>query len=81
MKAVIQVRLKNGVLDPQGKAIESALENLGFSGLENVRQGKLIEVDIDQVDPKDVRQTAEAMAKSLLANPVIETYNIEICEE
>ena len=74
MKTRVYVTLKNGVLDPQGKAIHHALEGLGFDGVKGVRQGKLIELDLeDGVSEADV----EAMCRKLLANTVIENYRIE----
>ena len=74
MKTRVYVTLKNGVLDPQGKAIHHALEGLGFSGVKDVRAGKLIELDLaDNVSEEDV----EAMCRKLLANTVIENYRIE----
>jgi len=74
MKTRIFVTLKNGVLDPQGKAIHHALEGLGFSGVEEVRQGKYIEIEhADGVTDADL----EAMCRKLLANTVIENYRIE----
>jgi len=74
MKIRVHVTLKNGVLDPQGKAIHHALEGLGFSGVGDVRAGKLIELDVDEsVSDADV----EAMCEKLLANTVIENYRIE----
>jgi phosphoribosylformylglycinamidine synthase len=74
MKTRVYVTLKNGVLDPQGKAIHHALEGLGFEGVKDVRAGKLIELDLaDGVSEADV----EAMCRQLLANTVIENYRIE----
>jgi phosphoribosylformylglycinamidine synthase len=74
MKTRVYVTLKNGVLDPQGKAIHHALEGLGFTGVNDVRAGKLIELDLDEgVSDEDV----EAMCRKLLANTVIENYRIE----
>ncbi len=74
MKTRVYVTLKNGVLDPQGKAIHHALEGIGFSGVRDVRAGKLIELDLDdEVSDEDV----EAMCRKLLANTVIENYRIE----
>ena len=74
MKTRIYVTLKNGVLDPQGKAIHHALEGLGFSGVDEVRQGKFIEIEhADGVTDADL----EAMCRKLLANTVIENYRIE----
>ena len=74
MKARVYVTLKNGVLDPQGKAIHHALEGLGFSGINEVRAGKFIELDVaDDVGDADI----EAMCRKLLANTVIENFRIE----
>ena len=74
MKIKIFVTLKNGVLDPQGKAIHHALENMQFSGVNDVRAGKLIELDVDDnVSDADL----EKMCEKLLANTVIENYEIE----
>jgi phosphoribosylformylglycinamidine synthase len=70
--------LKAGVLDPQGKAIGNALAGLGFTGIGEVRQGKLIELDLAETDPVRAREQVEAMCKELLANPVIEEYTIDI---
>lgn len=78
MKARVEVRLKPGVLDPQGKAIGNALAALGFTGIGEVRQGKLIEIELAEGDPAAARARVEAMCRELLANPVIETYAIEI---
>jgi len=80
VKAKVHVMFKEGVLDPQGKAVSHALAALGFTGVNEVRQGKYIELDLDESDPKKARQSAEAMCKQLLANTVIETYAIEITE-
>lgn len=79
MKARVRVTLKPGVLDPQGRAIGNALNSLGFSGVGEVRQGKLIEVDLAETDPARARKQVEAMCRELLANPVIEDYAIELC--
>ena len=78
MKAKIKVTLKNGVLDPQGKAIEGAIKGLGITGVGDVRQGKYIEVDLDESDPAKARTIVEQMCKDLLANTVIENYSYEI---
>jgi phosphoribosylformylglycinamidine synthase PurS subunit len=78
MKARVEVRLKPGVLDPQGKAIGNALAHLGFTGIGEVRQGKLIEIELAETDPAAARSQVEAMCRELLANPVVETYAIEI---
>ena len=78
MKARVQVSLKPGVLDPQGKAIGNALQALGFNGIGEVRQGKLIELELEDADPDTARARVEEMCRQLLANPVIENYTIEI---
>lgn len=78
MKARIEILPKDGVLDPQGKAIETALGSLGFEGASSVRQGKLIEIDLDAANEDEARRKAEEMCKKLLANPVMERYRIEI---
>lgn len=77
MKARVHVRLKPGVLDPQGKAIGNALAALGFSGVAEVRQGKLFELDLAETDALRAREQVEAMCRELLANPVIEDYTVE----
>jgi phosphoribosylformylglycinamidine synthase subunit PurS len=78
VKAKIHVTLKNGVLDPQGKAVGHALGSLGFDGVDDVRQGKYIEVDLTETDAEKARQSVDAMCRQLLANTVIENYDIEI---
>jgi phosphoribosylformylglycinamidine synthase subunit PurS len=65
-------------LDPQGRAIGHALAALGFTGIEEVRQGKLIELDLAETDPAQARGQVEAMCRTLLANPVIEDYTVEL---
>ena len=78
MKAFVHVKLKEGVLDPQGKAIGNALAGLGFTGIGEVRQGKLIELELSETDLARARERVEAMCRQLLANPVIEDYTIEL---
>lgn len=78
MKARVRVTLKTGVLDPQGKAIGNALAALGFTGFGEVRQGKLIEIDLDETDAARAREQVALMCAELLANPVIEDYAIEL---
>lgn len=78
MKARVHITLKNGVLDPQGKAIAHALGSLGFAGVDNVRQGKYIELDLDETDPEKARTTLDDMCAKLLANTVIENYAIDL---
>jgi phosphoribosylformylglycinamidine synthase len=77
-KARVHVTLKSGVLDPQGKAIGHALASLGFKGIGDVRQGKVIELELAESDAGRARVEVEAMCKKLLANTVIENYAIEI---
>ncbi|MEM7443085.1 MAG: phosphoribosylformylglycinamidine synthase subunit PurS [Pseudomonadota bacterium] len=78
MKATVHVTLKNGVLDPQGKAIGNALHGLGFNEVGEVRQGKLIELEIEGDDPEQAKARLDEMCRKLLANPVIERYAIEV---
>lgn len=78
VKARIKITLKSGVLDPQGKAIQGALGALGFGGVEDVRQGKYIEVKLTETDEGKARDQVERMCKDLLANTVIENYSFEI---
>ncbi|MGH1352168.1 MAG: phosphoribosylformylglycinamidine synthase subunit PurS [Methyloligellaceae bacterium] len=78
MKALIKITLKNGVLDPQGKAIENALGSLGFEDVNGVRQGKYIEVLLSESDPEKARAEVEQMCEKLLANTVIENYSFEL---
>lgn len=78
MKARVFIRLKNGVLDPQGKAIGKALTNLGFDGVGEVRQGKLIEIELAETDADKAKAALTEMCQKLLANTVIERYEIEI---
>jgi phosphoribosylformylglycinamidine synthase PurS subunit len=78
MKARITVTLKSGVLDPQGRAIANALNSLGFANVEDVRQGKLIEVQLKAESEEQARAELDAMCKQLLANMVIENYRVEL---
>jgi phosphoribosylformylglycinamidine synthase len=80
MKAHIKVTLKHGVLDPQGKAIQSALASLGFVGVNDVRQGKYIEVDLAETNEARAREQVERICKELLANTVIENYAYELLQ-
>ena len=77
-KARVTVTLKNGVLDPQGKAIEGGLSALGFEGVSSVRQGKVFDLELDEKDPKKAEKEISAMCEKLLANTVIEDYSVEI---
>ena len=76
MKARIAITLKNGVLDPQGKAIHSALLNYGFNDIHDVRQGKIIDITLDAVSVEQANHDIKIMCEKLLANTVIETYEI-----
>lgn len=78
MKARVHVMLKTGVLDPQGEAVRHALGALGFEGVEAVRQGKVIELDLAETDRARAEDTLRAMCEKLLANTVIERYEITI---
>lgn len=78
MKARVHVMLKTGVLDPQGEAVRNALATLGFDGVNAVRQGKVIELELDEVDPEKARLDVTSMCEALLANTVIERYDVEL---
>ena len=78
MKARVIVTLKNGVLDPQGKAIEGALAGLGFGGVESARQGRVIDLEVADRDPAAAKARIAEMCEKLLANTVIESYAIEV---
>lgn len=78
IKARVTVTLKNGVLDPQGKAIEGALGSLGFSGVGAVRQGKVFDIELEAADKAKAKSDIEAMCERLLANTVIEDYSVEM---
>ena len=78
MRARVHVTLKTGVLDPQGEAIRHALGSLGFDSVNGVRQGKVIEIDLDETDPAIAEANVRQMCEKLLANTVIENYAVEI---
>ena len=78
MKARVYVMPKAGVLDPQGKAICHALSELGFAGVQDVRAGKVIELELAETDPAKAKTAAEEMARKLLANTVIESFRVEV---
>lgn len=80
MKAKVHITLKNGVLDPQGKAIAGALHNMGFPEVADVRQGKYIELVVNETDKKKAEAAIDKMCKNLLANTVVENYKFEIIE-
>ena len=81
MKALVKIMPKKGVLDPQGKAIEKSLNQLGFSQINTVIQGKLIEIEIDSINENDAQKIVEDASKQLLANLVIEDYEITITKD
>jgi phosphoribosylformylglycinamidine synthase len=78
LKAIVTVMLKDGVLDPQGKAIGHALSGLGFNGVQDVRAGKVIELELAETDPARARAAAEEMGRKLLANTVIERFVVSL---
>lgn len=79
MKATVLVRPKPGILDPQGEAVGTALGHLGFA-VENARVGKVIDLDVDATDAADAKAKVEKMCEQLLANPLIESYEVEVAE-
>jgi phosphoribosylformylglycinamidine synthase PurS subunit len=78
MKARVHVYLKPGVLDPQGQAVANSLNHLGFDEVSAARQGKYIELDLDTADAEEAHKRVSEMCDKLLANPVIESYDIEL---
>ena len=78
MKARVTVTLKNGVLDPQGKAIEGALRSLGIEGVDSVRQGKVFDIELEGADKARAEELLKQAADKLLANTVIENYRVEV---
>jgi len=80
VKAKVHITLKNGVLDPQGKAVQHALGSLGFDGVKDVRQGKFIELELVETDKAKAKEAVEQMCKNLLANTVIENYTIDLVD-
>ena len=78
MKARIKIMLKSGVLDPQGAAIKQALNNIGFESVTGVRQGKVIELEVDGPNKSEIRSEIESMCNKMLANTVIENFEIEV---
>ena len=78
MKARVTVMLKSGILDPQGEAIKSALDSLGYNQVSSVRQGKVIEINLDETSVSKAKKSIEKMCEKLLANTVVENYDIEI---
>jgi len=78
VKARVHITLKSGVLDPQGKAIAHALAGLGFDGVDDVRQGKYIEIDLKDTDKATAKSRVESMCQRLLANTIVEDYKVEL---
>ena len=78
MKARVTVMLKGGILDPQGEAVKNALNSLGYNQVNSIRQGKVIEIDLDETSKEKAIKNVEKMCKKLLANTVVENYEIEI---
>lgn len=78
MKVQVHTTLKEGVLDPQGKAVEAALKNLGFSGINKIRQGKLFDIELDTESKEEAERLTKEICKVLLANMVIEDYKIKV---
>ncbi len=81
MKARVYVRLKKGVLDPQGMTIQRSLQSLGYDEVSGVRQGKVFEMDLSATDEARARERLEEMSRRLLSNPVIEDFSVEIVQE
>ena len=81
MKVQVHTTLKEGVLDPQGKAVEAALNNLGFSGINKIRQGKLFDIDLDTDSKEEAEKLTIAICKVLLANMVIEDYTVKVIQD
>ncbi|MDG2474011.1 MAG: phosphoribosylformylglycinamidine synthase subunit PurS [Paracoccaceae bacterium] len=78
MKLIVRISLKKSILDPQGEAISNSLKSLGFSKLNSVRQGKILELDLEETDPDCGVKIAKEMCEKLLVNSVIENYSLEI---
>lgn len=78
MRARVLVTLRSGVLDPAGQAVCSSLQQLGFSGVKNVRLGKVVDIDLDDMSKEQAEQQLAKMSEKLLANPVIENFTVEI---
>ena len=78
MKARVTVMLKSGILDPQGEAIKNALNSIGYNEVSSIRQGKVIEINLNEMSEEKAKNSIEEMCKKLLANTVVENYQIEI---
>jgi len=80
MKAQVTVTLRDGILDPQGKAVEHALKSLGFDSVGSVRVGKFIEIELDGLAPEEAAGQVDEMCRKLLSNPVTENFSIKLAE-
>ena len=80
VKAIVYISLKNGVLDPEGKAIQNALINFGFQEINEIRKGKFIEIELNENNKLKAKDKVDKMCRKLLVNTVIENYNIEIID-
>ena len=80
VKAIIHISLKHGVLDPEGKAIQNALDNFGFKEIKEIRKGKFIEIELNENDKSKAKDKIDEMCRKLLVNTVIENYKIEIID-
>ncbi len=78
MKARVTVMLKSGILDPQGEAVKNALNSIGYNEVSSIRQGKVIEINLNEMSEEKAKNSIEEMCKKLLANTVVENYQIEI---
>ena len=78
MRVRVRITPKEGVLDPEGRAVQRALGDLGYAGVHDVRMGKLIELELDAASPEEARRLATEMCEKLLANPVIEQYELDL---
>lgn len=81
MKVIVNISLKEGVLDPEGQAIDNTLRNLGFNNFNNIRTGKQIILNIDKVNDNEVLKEADKMCQELLVNTIIENYHINIIKD
>ena len=81
MQVIVNISLKEGVLDPEGQAIDNTLRNLGFNDFNNIRTGKQIILNIDKTDENEILKEADKMCQELLVNTVIENYNINIIKD
>ena len=81
MQVIVNISLKEGVLDPEGQAIDNTLRNLGFNDFNNIRTGKQIILNIDKTDENEILKEADKMCQELLVNTVIENYNIDIIKD